>query len=50
MNWDAFWKAVLIFTLCGYSILVVVVFIGGIGNIKDMLRELRHPGDESEND
>jgi len=48
MNWEAFWKAVLIFTLCGYSVLVVIVFIGGLGNIVEMLRELRLPPEERE--
>ena len=48
MIWVLFWKIVLIFTLCAYSLLVVSVFIRGIGNIIDMLRELRMPLDESE--
>lgn len=50
MNWVMFWKAVLVFTLVGYSVLAVIVFIGGLGNIADMLRELRKPVDEQEPD
>ena len=50
MNWEMLWKAVLVFTLCGYSILVIIVFIGGLGNIADMLRELRKPADDQEHD
>lgn len=45
MTWPFFWKIVLIFTLGAYSLLVIVVFCGGIGNIIDMLRELRMPLD-----
>jgi hypothetical protein len=43
MNWMLFWKIVLIFTLSAYSILVVVVVIGGSKNIVQMLQELREP-------
>ena len=43
MNWAMFWKAVLIFTLAGYSLLVIVVILGGAGNIVDMLRDLTKP-------
>jgi hypothetical protein len=50
MNWAAFWKAVLLFTLCGYSLLVVIVFFGGLRNIADMLRELRLPADDRDSD
>jgi hypothetical protein len=50
MNWVVFWKAVLIFTLIGYSILAVIVFFGGIRNVADMLRELRAPLDERDPD
>lgn len=46
MNWSVLWKAVLIFTLAGYSLLVIVVIIGGTGNIVDMLRDLRKPPDQ----
>jgi hypothetical protein len=50
MNWVMFWKAVLVFTLCGYSILVIIVFFGGLRNIVDMLRELKAPVEEREDD
>jgi hypothetical protein len=46
MNWELLWKIVLIFTLVGYSLLVIVVIIGGVGNIVDMLRDLRKPPDQ----
>ncbi len=41
MNWANFWKFLLILTLAGYSLLVVVVAIGGIKNIKAMLKDLK---------
>ncbi len=40
MNWVLLWKAVLIFTLSAYSILVVIVLFGGIKNLKEMLDDL----------
>ncbi len=43
MNWAQLWKFVLIFCLSAYSLLVVVVIIGGIGNIIDMLKDLSAP-------
>ena len=45
MNWELLWKGVVVFTLVGYSLLVVVVIIGGVKNIVDMLRDLRKPLD-----
>ena len=45
MSWMAFWKIVLLFTISAYSLLVIVVFIGGLKNIVQMLRELREPPD-----
>ena len=45
MNWEVLWKIVLIITLAGYSLLVIGVIIGGVGNIVDMLRDLRKPPD-----
>ena len=47
MSWMNFWKAVLILTLSAYSILVVIVFFGGLRNIVQMLKELREPPDPS---
>ncbi|MFC2165696.1 hypothetical protein ACFLT2_11955 [Acidobacteriota bacterium] len=41
MNWVPFWKFVLILTLGGYSLLVVIVAIGGIKNIISMLKDLK---------
>jgi hypothetical protein len=46
MNWELIWKAVLLFTIFGYSLLVIVVFFGGIKNIGQMLQELREPIEE----
>ena len=46
MNWEVLWKAVLIFTLSGYSLLVIIVIIGGASNIVDMLRDLTKPPDQ----
>ncbi len=46
MNWELLWKAVLIFTLSGYSLLVIIVIIGGASNIVDMLRDLTKPPDQ----
>jgi len=43
MNWVQFWKFVLIFTISAYSLLVVIVSIGGIKNIVDMLKDLKAP-------
>ena len=41
MSWELLWKLVLVFTLSSYLLLVVVVFFGGLKNIKDMLKDLR---------
>ena len=46
MNWELLWKIVLLFTLFGYSILVVIVIFGGARNIVDMLRDLRKQADQ----
>ena len=43
MNWQIFWKIVLILTLSAYSLLVIVVMFGGLKNIVQMLQELREP-------
>lgn len=48
MNWPLLWKAVLLFTLFGYSLLVCIVIFGGIGNIIAMLKDLSSPPKESE--
>lgn len=46
MNWVLLWKGVLLFTLFGYSLLVIIVFFGGIKNIVAMLKELSEPREE----
>jgi len=43
MNWILLWKGVLLFTLFGYSFLVIIVFFGGIKNIVAMLEDLSAP-------
>lgn len=48
MNWVQFWKFVLIFTISAYSLLVVIVIIGGIKNIVEMLKDLRAPLDQKQ--
>jgi len=50
MNWVILWKGVLLLTLIGYSLLVVIVFFGGINNIIAMLQDLSSPRNELEND
>ena len=50
MSWEGLWKFVLLLTLGGYSILVVIVFFGGLRNIVQMLRELRQPLDSTSED
>jgi len=48
MNWELLWKIVLIFTLISYTFLVVMVFFGGVNNIRDMLRDFRDNADEAQ--
>jgi len=48
MNWEFLWKFILIFTLSTYSVLVVIVFFGGLKNIVDMLKDLKMSADQSE--
>ena len=40
MSWELLWKVFLIATLSMYTLLVVIVSIGGIKNIKDMFKDL----------
>lgn len=47
MSWALLWKYLLILTLSAYSILVIVVFIGGLGNIRDMFKDLRESAESS---
>lgn len=41
MIWKSLWKIILLFTLFGYGILVIIVIFKGIGNIIDMLKDLK---------
>lgn len=41
MNWVFLWKAVLVFALAIYTILVIIVAIGGVKNIKEMFEDLK---------
>ena len=43
MDWTLLWKFLLIVTLGGYSLLTIIVVIGGIYNIIDMFRDLTSP-------
>ena len=38
--WPTFWAAVLAISLGGYALLVLVVTIGGLGDIRAMFRAL----------
>lgn len=49
MNWIQLWKGVLLFTLFGYSFLVIIVFFGGLKNIVAMLKDLSAPPQTPEN-
>ncbi|MFC2167393.1 hypothetical protein ACFLRW_00260 [Acidobacteriota bacterium] len=48
MTWIQLWKFILILTLSAYSLLVIIVTIGGIKNLVQMLKELREPSDQAE--
>ncbi len=48
MTWMQLWKFILILTLSAYSLLVIIVSIGGIYNLVSMLKELKEPLDQSE--
>ena len=45
MSWELLWKSILILTLSAYSILVIIVFVGGLKNIKDMFKDLNETMD-----
>ena len=45
MDWKLLWKFLLILTLGGYSLLAVVVVIGGIKNMIDMFKDLSLPAE-----
>ncbi len=48
MTWMQLWKFVLVLTLSAYSLLVIIVSIGGTKNLIQMLKELQEPPDPSE--
>jgi len=48
MTWMQLWKFVLILTLSSYSLLVIIVTIGGMKNLVQMLKELKEPLEPSE--
>lgn len=48
MTWMQFWKFILILTLIAYSLLVIIVSIGGMKNLVQMLKELKEPPDQTE--
>jgi len=50
MNWELLWKFILVFTLGSYSVLVVIVFFGGLKNIVEMLRDLRADAGQSDSE
>ncbi|MCR4438763.1 MAG: hypothetical protein QHJ34_12325 [bacterium] len=45
MSWILLWKLVVVLTLAAFSALVALVLIGGVGNIAQMLKDLRQPDD-----
>ncbi len=48
MTWMHLWKFILILTLSTYSLLVIIVSIGGMKNLVQMLKELKEPPDQTE--
>ncbi len=50
MIWMHLWKFILILTLIGYSLLVIIVSIGGSKNLMQMLKELKDPPDQTKNE
>ncbi len=48
MSWELLWKIFLIITLVSYTILVIVVSIGGVKNIKDMFKDLNEQAKENQ--
>ena len=48
MTWMQLWKFILILSLSTYSLLVIIVSIGGMKNLVQMLKELKEPPDQSE--
>ena len=48
MTWVQLWKFVLLLTLFGYSLLVIIVSIGGMKNLFQMIKELKEPPEQTE--
>ena len=48
MTWTQLWKFILILTLASYSLLVIIVSIGGMKNLFQMIKELKEPPDLKE--
>lgn len=50
--WEIFWQVVLLVSVVAFAGLVVVVAIGGFGDIRSMLRSIdtRHETADSESD
>lgn len=44
--WVLLWKSVLIFTFVAYTIMFIVTTIGGIGDIKNFLKDLQSPSED----
>lgn len=44
--WALIWKIVLVFTFAAYSIMFLIVSIGGIGDIKKFFEDLKSPSEE----
>jgi len=45
MNWLILWKSILIFTLVIYTVLVIIVGLGGIKDVVALLHDLSGNGD-----
>lgn len=45
-GWLVLWGSLLILALGGYAILTLAIAVGGIGDIRAMLRSLREKGGE----
>ena len=48
--WEIFWQVVLLVSLVAFAGLVVVVAIGGLGDIRSMLRSIDKHHEESSSD
>ena len=50
--WEIFWQVILLVSVVAFAGLVVVVAIGGFGDIRSMLRDIdkRHETAESKSD